>query len=34
LSSFLDISGELGQFLEGKLREERSEWMRLDGVGH
>ena len=34
LSSFLDISGELGQFLGGELGEERSERMRLEGIGH
>ncbi len=34
LSSFLDISGELGQFLGGELREECSEWMWFEGIGH
>jgi hypothetical protein len=34
LSSFLDIPGEFGQFLSRKLREERSEWMRLEGITH
>jgi hypothetical protein len=24
----------LGQFLGGELGEERSEWMRLEGIGH
>ena len=34
LSSFLDIPGEFGQFLSRKLREERSEWMRFEGITH
>src|SRR5271165_3827067 len=34
LSSFFDIPSELGQFLWGKLREQCSEWMRLEGIGH
>ena len=32
LSSFLNIPGEFGQFLSRKLREERSEWMRFEGL--